>query len=162
MGREVVTSRDAAAAKDRFIESLRQGGVPGGKPAGADKALAKQPDGRQATLTQIEPDRPVDRLLKYIPAEVVGAYVALQGVVATIAAENDRNRLLWLVFVVLLPMTWFYLARVQHVKKTVQLMVSSLAFAVWVFSLGGPFASLQWYHPVYGAILLPLYTIAVA
>src|SRR6266702_7113435 len=94
MGREVVTGRDAKAAKDRFIESLKQGGVPGGKPAGVDKALTTPPDGREPTPTQIEPDRPVDRLLKYIPAEVVGAYGALQGVVATIGPQNDRNRLL--------------------------------------------------------------------
>jgi len=33
---------------------------------------------------------------------------------------------------------------------------------VWVFALGGPFALCGWYNPVYGSILLPVFTLLVA
>jgi hypothetical protein len=162
MGREVVSERDARIARDLFLKSF-QGGVTGGKAAGAkDPSALPGPVAPAAAPVQVEKDRPVDRLLKYIPAEIVGTYVTLQGVIATVGEESLRHRLLWLVFVVLLPLTWLYLARVQHVTKRGQLLVSTIALAVWVFSLGGPFAALVWYRPVYGALLLPLYTIGVA
>jgi Kef-type K+ transport system membrane component KefB len=66
------------------------------------------------------------------------------------------------VFLALLVGTWFYLERLQKVSKRQQLIVSTVAFAIWTFSLGGPFADFAWYSPIYGAVLLPLYTFAVA
>ena len=54
------------------------------------------------------------------------------------------------------------LARVQRVSKKAQLAISTLAFAVWVFSLGGPFQSFSWYNPFYGSVLLPLYTFGIS
>lgn len=39
-----------------------------------------------------------------------------------------------------------------------QVLISTIAFVVWVFAIGGPFASLDWYKPVYGGIALILVT----
>jgi len=101
------------------------------------------------------------RLLKYIPAEVVAVYLTLDGVVKAAASQLPLKATLWVVFCVLLIATPLYLWRVAHVTKKPQLAVSTVSFAVWVFTLGGPFAGLGWYQPAYGALLLPLYTFLI-
>jgi hypothetical protein len=51
---------------------------------------------------------------------------------------------------------------VQKVLKLQQHFISLLSFIVWAFALGGPFALYSWYNPVYGSILLPVFTLLVA
>ena len=78
-----------------------------------------------------------------------------------------RPELVWaFVFLALLALTWPYLSRIGGVTNRTQLAISTGAFFFWVFSLGGPFVYLMglvgWtYHPIYGGLLLPLYTFAV-
>jgi hypothetical protein len=144
MGREILTTRD--------VEDARTRARAGGRVA----------TGAQDTPAE-KPDKYSDRLLKNIPAEVVAVYVFIAGVVGAAGGTTPRW-LLWGVFAALLLGTPVYLKRVQKVGKPLQLLISTVAFAVWVFSLGteSPFATLPWYRPVYGAVLLPLYTFAVA
>jgi hypothetical protein len=47
------------------------------------------------------------------------------------------------------------------VSKSVQLAVSTFAFGVWVFALGGAFTSLSWYEPFLGSVMLVLFTFFV-
>jgi hypothetical protein len=100
------------------------------------------------------------RILKYIPAEVVAVYIGIQGAINQADPSGPNATLLWIAFGILLILTPVYLWRVTHVTKTVQLVITTISFAVWVFSLGGPFAFLPWYHVIYGAVLLPLFTFA--
>ncbi len=148
MPREVVTQQDIR----RLSGIGRSAGLAGGLRSAA-AAPAQAPEAR--------PDTYQDRLLKYIPAEVVATYVFLDGVARTGNNGAGAPSLRWFIFLILLLGTWFYLERVQQVRKVQQLIISTIAFAVWVLSLGGPFTSLGWYSPVYGAVLLPLYTFAV-
>jgi hypothetical protein len=103
------------------------------------------------------------RLFKYIPAEVIAAYLTVQGIIETAGANTKANLpvLLWVTTVFLLAATPFYLKRIQKVKKGQQIIISSLSFLVWVFFLGGPFKNLSWYDPIYGAILFPLFTFLI-
>jgi hypothetical protein len=103
------------------------------------------------------------KLLKFIPAEVVALYLTLDGVIKAAGSQLPlpQNENLWLVFWVLLIATPLYLWRVTYVTKWLQLVISTLSFAIWVFTLGGPFTGLGWYKPVEGALLLPLYTFFV-
>ncbi|HEV2389039.1 MAG TPA: hypothetical protein VGS20_17495 [Candidatus Acidoferrales bacterium] len=120
-----------------------------------------QLDVEAAVATPIpEPDDYKSRLLKYIPTEVVAVYLTIAGIVHASGSGLPRPTLS-VVFVVLLVATPLYLWRVLQVTKAPQLAVSTVSFAVWVFTLGGPFASAGWYRPAYGAILLPLYTFMV-
>lgn len=106
------------------------------------------------------PDTYSDRLFKYIPAEVVTLYIGLSSVITS--ATNLSAAVIWMVFAVCLIGTPLYLWRMQDVRHPLQLAISTVAFAVWIFAIGGPF--LQWpdYKPVYGALLLPVFTFFVA
>jgi hypothetical protein len=88
-------------------------------------------------------------------------YIGIQGAINQADPSGANATLLWITFGLLLVLTPVYLWRVSHVTKTVQLVIATISFAVWVFSLGGPFAFFPWYQPIYGAVLLPLYTFAV-
>ncbi len=116
---------------------------------------------REAAVAAAEPtttaDTYADRLIKYIPAEVVTLYFTLDALL-----PEGREILAWIVFLVLVVLTPIYLMRVQKVSKRMQLVISTVAFIVWVFRLGGPFDGLSWYDPLYGALLLPLYTFGIA
>ena len=108
-----------------------------------------------------------DRLVKYIPADIVAVYVTLSGIVRAAGDQVAQATLQWGVFGVILILTPFYLRRVTSIRgaKTPikQIVVSTLAFIVWAIALpGGPFSLFSWFRPVYGALLIPLYTFIVA
>ena len=100
-----------------------------------------------------------DRLLKYIPAEVIALYITLTTMVESI--PDTPGWLPWAIFAFGLGATWLYLWRVGKVHKTLQLAISVGAFFVWAFAMGGPFELTSWYQPYYGALLLPIYTFLV-
>jgi|SRR5215208_2066691 len=105
------------------------------------------------------PDDYVDRLLKYIPAESVALYLTLQGIILSGAAEAPNlNTWLWFILGIGLIGTTLYQWRVLKIEKVVQLAVSTAAFGVWVFALGGAFASLSWYEPFIGSLALVIFT----
>jgi hypothetical protein len=105
-------------------------------------------------------DKYKDRLLKYIPAEVVTLYLTLTALLG--AATGLPWWLGWVVFAVGIVATWCYLRYPLEVKDLTQLIISCFAFVVWVFALGGPFKDLAWYKPIYGGLLLPTYTFFIA
>ncbi len=104
----------------------------------------------------------LDRLLKMIPAEVISLYLVGSGF---IPADQPAVLLIWsivcLVGVVVvraygttdpeknLPPDWTHVA------------ISSVAFVIWVYSLGGPFAALGWYVPYIGSLLVLAWTFFV-
>lgn len=123
--------------------------------------IAANAAARSGVSAALAPDGYGSRVLKYIPAEVVAVYIGIQGALNAAEPSGANATLLWITFGLLLVLTPVYLWRVGHVTKAVQLVIATVSFAVWVFSLGGPFALFPWYQPVYGAVLLPLYTFAM-
>ena len=122
--------------------------------------IAANAAARSGVSAALAPDGYGSRVLKYIPAEVVAVYIAVQGAIDAAEPTGPNETLLWIAFGILLVLTPVYLWRVAHVTKTLQLVIATISFAVWVFSLGGPFAFLPWYQAIYGAVLLPLFTFA--
>ncbi len=106
-----------------------------------------------------------DRLLKYIPADVNAAWLALTGIVKS-AMTIPQNTVLWILFGILLILTpiwtWKETSKLNKPPAKTQIVVATGAFFVWAFALGEPFTSLRFYQPVYGSILLILYTLIVA
>lgn len=107
-------------------------------------------------------DAYVDKLLKLIPAEIVAIWVTLRATFEA-AAQTAPTWLQWAAFLILAVLTPIYLVKTAGVSKMTQVWISTGAFLVWAFSLGGvPFATLpkEYVLPIFGAILLPLYTFA--
>jgi hypothetical protein len=140
MAREVITFRD--------IQKYNQSETTGKLPAG--------------TAYPATEDGYFDRLFKYIPAELVAGYIFVLGVVKQLTEAGEIKVFQWLLFIVFCILTPLYLWRVQKVLKPQQHVISLLSFIVWAFALGGPFALCSWYNPVYGSILLPVFTLLVA
>lgn len=109
-------------------------------------------------------DTYTDKLLKYIPADVVGAWVAVTGLVAS-AKDVPQTTVLWVAFAVGLVMTaWWTLKQTSvpgRPPATGQVAISTGSFAVWVFALGGPFKDIPG-QSLYGSLLLIFYTLFVA
>ena len=140
MPREILTIRD--------IQRFNQSGD-----------LKKLPEG---TTYPVNQDGYFNRLFKYIPAELVAGYIFVLGVVKQLTDAGEIRIFQWLLFIIFCILTPLYLWRVQKVLKLQQHLISLFSFVVWVFALGGPFALSGWYNPVYGSILLPVFTLVVA
>jgi hypothetical protein len=98
-----------------------------------------------------------DRMLKLIPTEIIAAYMALQGVVPTAYAK-------WATLaaaVILVALTPLYLTRLQQVRRTGQVVMTTIAVVVWLYTLGGPFQYWGLYQPWIGSVLLVLWTLVV-
>jgi len=119
----------------------------------------------QAKGAGVELDTYFDRLIKYVPAEIIGAWVAVTGLIAT---EEETNAALgWIVFGIGVIMTAAWIWKRTQVKDlppaVAQIVISTLAFCVWVFALGGiPFKNLAFYKPLYGSLILILFSLVSA
>jgi hypothetical protein len=98
-----------------------------------------------------------DKVVKLIPTEIVGAYMVLAGIIP--AGSTKIGTLI--VSAVLLVLTPLYLLRVSKVTNVSQLVVTSISFIVWVYSLGGPFAAWGIYQPYIASIVLILWTLVI-
>jgi hypothetical protein len=98
-------------------------------------------------------------VMKAIPAEVIGLFLFVQGVLASSLKNSlDEQRIwLWVIFGVGLILTPLFLYKVAKVWKPVQIVVSTAAFAIWVFAIGGPFSLYSWYQAFIGSILLAVF-----
>ena len=100
-----------------------------------------------------EADGYFDRLLKYIPTEIVTLYAGLAVMVDT--AEPDRVILSWSLFFILLALTPIHLLYLG-VEQRRQLILSTACFVVWALALGyGPFADID---RMIGAVVLPIFS----
>lgn len=105
-----------------------------------------------------------DRLLKYIPADVVSFWLAGNGLVQS-QAGDARIGALWLLFVVGLVLSALWTRKLTKEPGRApawrQIVLSCISFFVWVFAIGGPFSELPFYDPLWSSLLLFMYTAAV-
>jgi len=114
-----------------------------------------------------EPSPTIDdyssKLLKYIPAETVAGFVALNGLLS--AVPGVTLAFFWFVFVLLVLLTMGYAwssTRLKHLPPAyLQIAIQTVAFVIWVFAIGGPFTFFTWYKQYYGATILILYTVFI-
>jgi hypothetical protein len=119
----------------------------------------------ESTDSETKIDSYFDRLLKYIPSDVVGVWLAGSGLIRGQAEDGSRAGLLWLMFVVGVVFSFLWTRQQTRVEGKPpawrQIILSCLAFVVWVFAIGGPFAELSFYKPLYGSLLLLMFTSAL-
>jgi hypothetical protein len=155
MGRRVITASDIrkleAAAPPPAIREFE---VVGGAAPPPPAAAASQP---------LVADDYLEQVAKYIPAEIVAGFVAINGIMNSIT--NVSTVFQWVVFGALLVLTPLYTWRVATDPKlgisVPQIIIATFAFLFWVFALGGPFTTLSWYMSYYGSIVLVLYTLII-
>ena len=83
------------------------------------------------------PDTYRERLIKYIPVEVIVLFVAAYGMTyAVLGTGPFFPQIARWIFLVGLIGTPLYLWRAGQVTDPVQLFISTLGFVVWVFALG--------------------------
>ena len=118
----------------------------------------------QGNLASSSVDTYFDRVTKYIPADVVGAWVVGTGLIKS-ASDVPQATLFWIAFVIGMVLTLVWTLKQTAVPDKslaiTQTAISTGAFFVWVFALGEPFSSLGFYRPVYGSLVLILYTLVV-
>jgi len=106
------------------------------------------------------PDKYMDKIIKLVPSEIIAAFIAINNLIDI--EEGAYMRIHWIVFFILLIATPFYISKITKRKDLPvlksQILISTIAFTVWVFALGGPFRYLNWYDSIYGSIFMILFT----
>lgn len=107
----------------------------------------------------------VSKIIKLIPADIISVYLAVFNIIKSSTQNQGNNiNLQWIVFILILLITPFYLKKVAKIETLQQIVFCTLSFVVWVFSLGGPLdgVSIGGYTAQFlGAILLPIYTLLI-
>lgn len=95
-------------------------------------------------------DAYMNSVLKLIPSEVVAAYVAIQ---AVLIGQDVEEMIFWLIaalFVIITPIWLFTYTDIPQdgitLQEIRQLVASTVAMGVWIFSLGGPLTFSDWYQ----------------
>jgi hypothetical protein len=107
------------------------------------------------TTTATTVDGYSDMLLKLIPAEVIGIYLAMQTILNNASEVSEHTALV--VFLFGVTATYFYLRVTLKVTNLAQLLVSVGAFCVWAYSMSSV-EQLSWYNGTYAGLLLVAYT----
>jgi hypothetical protein len=114
-----------------------------------------------------EVDTFFDRVVKYIPTEIVSAWVAAKGLVESTAVPS-RRMVLWICFAVGVVLTGLYTLKQTAIPgqppAVKQTAITTIAFAIWVMALGEPFATLlgKESQSLFGSLLLIGYTLVVS
>ena len=99
-----------------------------------------------------------EKLLRLIPSEIVAAYI----VVTSVIPENAVKWGYLIISIILLITVPFYMWRIQKVKNILQLIITTIAFAVWTYSLNGG-ALKEWglYKSWIASVILVLWTLII-
>jgi len=144
MDRNIITGQD--------VDAVRRLGA-GAREATADEAVTP--------ALAAQADSYFDRLAKYVPVEIIGAYLLIEGLVKELTEGAAEGWALLILFLLGLVATWLFAWRVLRVVRTAQLVMSVLAFAVWVFATGGWFATLSFWAPGWGTVAVIAFGVAV-
>jgi hypothetical protein len=108
---------------------------------------------------EVRPDSYRERLVKYIPIEVLVLYVAVYGIAYALMSFQPYFSLVarWILLAGILA-TVLWLWKVEGVTDWVQLIITTAGFVVWAAALGVvPISELPWYNQVAASLLLPVY-----
>jgi hypothetical protein len=128
MGRNIV--HRGLISKPRIIlENIPEANTP-------DKPL---PDSPQPAQVNAVPDNYVSQIVKLIPTEIVGVYLGIQNLLSSLT-EPTRAYSQFVIFLVILGITPFYLKLAAAMTDKKQLLIAIISYCIWGISLGGPFA----------------------
>lgn len=159
LNRNIITEKD--------VENLRAATAPSEVPKTLDTAPPAGAPGVGAAPESDDSPGPTEddyltKLLKYVPPEVIGAYIFLVGIITSNADKGTLHWWLAALLVVMLVVTVVYDIRVLNIVRPAQIVMSVIGLAVYAFALGGWFATMAWYQPWYGSIALVVFGLLVA
>jgi hypothetical protein len=132
--------------------------APGGA-AVATSAAATAPGG----VAVPSEDDYLTKVVKYIPPEVLAAYLFMAGVIdSNVTGRHDHAIWLGGLLIGILVLTIPYDLRVLKIVRWSQIAMSVLGIAVYVFAVGGWFATTTWYHQWYASIVVPVFGLVIA
>jgi hypothetical protein len=151
MSRTVVTQADI----ERELKLSREQAIRTAEAGAVAAAPAPSPQ---------KPDEYRDRLVKYIPADIVAIYLSLLALIK--AANPDKTPIItieWVIFGIIFVVSVPWQTRVMKIDKWRQVAIGTVAFVLWAITLGDPFATSwsAWYQPLYGSIVLMLFTFLI-
>jgi hypothetical protein len=96
-------------------------------------------------------DSATQRLIKYIPAEIISGYMLLGGMTDAPKDSGYQLGAAWGIFWLGVVLTPLYLWKVGHPRGVQwwQLPISTVAFVLWACALGGPFRMSGQFLPGY-------------
>lgn len=100
----------------------------------------------------------LDRVSKYIPAEVLAAYIAMNGMATS---SKHQATLFAIIFIACITCTPIYITRFTTTKKEAwtNSVMAVIAFAIWAYATGqGIFTCIGLYDPPTASVLLALFT----
>lgn len=156
-GAAAVQTSDPTGSADspEFTFAETEGLAGSGKLSGPEELLrpltlgiASPMETRIAAPTPpVEADGYLDRLVKYIPAEIIALYLGATNVVPI--KDGSYWMALWIIAGITAACTpiYMYIATREKGQPTLwsQIIISSIAFPIWVFAIGGPFRCFGWY-----------------
>lgn len=131
---------------------------------------SQETGGEEETIEVPQVDSYLERLRKYIPTEILGAYILLSAQISENSETGvwNENTLLAIVFLgclILTPIYKYFQLNdgVIAEKPWKQIIVSTGAFVVWVFYLGDWFKKLLGdnYSQLLALIILVFYTLII-
>jgi len=130
-----------------------------GPAAGGGGAGPAAPGG----VTVPSEDDYLTKLVKYVPIEVLAAYLLMAGVIdSNVTSKHDQAIWLGSLLAGILLLTIPYNRQVLKIVRWPQVAMSLAGLAVYVFALGGWFATTTWYHQWYASIVVPVFALLIA
>ena len=151
LNRNIITPAD--------VENIAHGNPPG-RTLDVNPPAGVAPPGGAVVPTE---DDYLTKLLKFVPLEVLGAYLFVASVVeSNVTEEPQQSRWLACLLIGALLATVLYDIRVLSIVRVTQIVMSVVGVAVYVFAVGDWFATTSWYEQWYASIALPLFGLLAA
>jgi hypothetical protein len=157
----IVPTQVSARAATVPVGAAAGAAPPGTSPGGGGGGVgAGQTPGGVAVPTE---DDYLTKLVKYVPIEVLAAYLFMATVIdSNVTGKHDQAIWLGALLIGILALTIPYDLQVLNIVRWEQIAMSVVGLAVYVFALGGWFATTTWYHQWYASILVPVFGLLVA
>ncbi|MBN8592394.1 MAG: hypothetical protein J0M33_11565 [Anaerolineae bacterium] len=116
----------------------------------------------QATI----PDNYFDKLVKYVPSDVMAAWLAAMALIKGAGVDGGGNQTLYLIVaifgLIVTPLwVWRQTTAPGQAPDVVHIGMSTFAFAVWALNSNGTDILSTTWQPLYGLLLIILFTVLV-
>jgi hypothetical protein len=148
-----------------FVPASAPAGAPVAVGAAAGPAVGGGGAGPAAPggVTVPSEDDYLTKVVKYVPVEILATYLLMAGVVdSNVTSKHDHAIWLGSLLAGILLLTIPYDLQVLKIVRWSQIAMSLVALAVYVFALGGWFATTSWYHQWYASIVVPVFALLIA